>query len=1615
IMYNSSVDALPQKYEYVELWNISAQTIDLAGCIFEDVRLPTNAWPVPPGALVVLADAPRTVLNSVYPPIAAERFAQMDIGLADDGETLRFKSPNDVDVHAVTYASGNGWPSAPNGFGPSLELTSALLDDTHAASWAASTGFGTPGYPNSAFATGTQAAIVDVAIVPAQPAAGQPVYLTARVLAAAPILSVTATWRTNALDTNVVALADDGSHGDGSANDSVYGAALPAMPAGMVVWYIIRAELADGTVLESPPNMTPAANAAPLLAVEMWNSTLGVTVTPAAVWQVVTNTGRMNAGSSYGYIDFTLLDIGDCLIDDVRCSDSTTQYIQNVSFDNAAYWYGWGAYAASYIEPRLGFTAPGSGCIVNDGSTYYGSYYTSFNKTTNAVDCTFSFAYRSVPKPDTRTWHFYGVEPDTNPTICISEINYHPMHDGLGNLEFVELYNYGAAPVNLAQWTLENKDGVRFAVTREALVPPGGCLLLCGDAEALAEYYDVPAALCLGPLPFDLGNGNDVLTLRAWDGRIVDAVAYQDHAPWPTRADGAGATLERRDAGAGGASATNWQASTSGGTPGYPNGAWGADILAVWHNPAVPRASDAITIFARVTNIIGGVRVRYQPDESGAWLTQAMTGPDANGLCSAALGTFASGTYIPFYCEYSTAVARIRYPSAGTRQPALLEVDDTRDSYTLPVWRLLFANDNWNKLYSRAWLWDNSDVDATLIIGTQVFYNIGTHFRGNYSRQYQSAHNLYLNYGQTWRGHRKLSLAYNWEDDSRIVVPYAQEMYKRMGVPVFDTSMCIFKRRGQELGLLHYIEPYDEVFMQSNALTSGNLYKAAQADRQQALFTFAGYQPELYQNCYEPHAALDPAHQYADLARGLEALYALPPEVFAAQATNFLDPVSFGREQAMYHFLHNSDGWPQWGQNYLLHGNAGGQMKLYPQDIGAVMVWYGWPVYPTVAGVNRFLRLPDVARIFWGTYTNALARIPAAVQRSYIDTLYNQAKNDMGTSFLADVTTLKNNVNIWYASTGTESPNGIAAWSFVWLSLPNRCVLVNEPYYYRAVAFDTAGRTITYSMTGAPAWLGIDSATGEIRGTPATTGSFSFQARANNGVTTLAQTCTVVVQQPSVRLHLRCDKGSGTTVADASGNGNTGTRQNNVTWAAGGRYSNCLYFGAASTDRLAVNAAASLNIEGDFTFEAWIKFTQKNKPQSLIFEKYEELGFEMGQDGTVMGGRMWYGPFDDGNAIQDGLNGHGYVLMRYNEDANARLMQSGVWHHVAVTHERDRNEVYIYLNNQRIGGLVWNGNLLGTDALRIGGPFDGWMDEMKLCSFARKAFNIGVSIDAVRFAAPRAYVQLSYFNRGAVPPLNLKYFALRVEPAGTWHPLPAVELPPGGTVRIDLADIPGLASLPENGALALYPFEPDTIYPPGNYQHTCTKILDYVAWGDFTAAPTPEHPAVQAGLWQSGGVVSTNAASGRCALRVPGRNDEGVNSWVGGMRDQQPPTVATNTLITPAGGEMLDAGVPFAITWATNAITDEPPVPATPVSLYFRAAGVTNTCIVPWMPNAGVSLWVPPTWAQDRTNCFITLVARDRFGNTAADVNAAPFQVLPEPTWLIFFVSLIVTTRRFSC
>ncbi|MBN1420416.1 MAG: lamin tail domain-containing protein [Planctomycetes bacterium] len=173
--------------------------------------------------------------------------------------------------------------------------------------------------------------------------------------------------------------------------------------------------------------------------------------------------------------------------------------------------------------------------------------------------------------------------------VVINEIHYHP---AANDEEFIELHNAGAAAVALYDpalgrgWRLS---GVRRADETDdyefgpgAEIPAGGFLVLSGiDPDVFRRLHAVPAQTPVAePFGGGLDNAGEALLLsrpEPYEGGgvifvRVDRVRYDDDAPWPEEADGAGPTLERIDPWAYGSDAANWSASTQGrGTPGQPN------------------------------------------------------------------------------------------------------------------------------------------------------------------------------------------------------------------------------------------------------------------------------------------------------------------------------------------------------------------------------------------------------------------------------------------------------------------------------------------------------------------------------------------------------------------------------------------------------------------------------------------------------------------------------------------------------------------------------------------------------------------------------------------------------------------------------------------------------------------------------------------------------------------------------------------------------------------------------------------------------------------------------------------------------------------------------------
>ncbi|NGO37908.1 hypothetical protein G4L39_00615 [Limisphaera ngatamarikiensis] len=134
--------------EFLELANIGTVAVDLSGCEFGGIsfRFPAGSV-LPPGARWVLASNTDTnAWLARYPGVTP--FGWYGGNLANGGETIVLRDPKGRILAAVTYDDENGWPTEPDGHGPSLELIDPWANPWDPLNWQASTvSGGTPGQP----------------------------------------------------------------------------------------------------------------------------------------------------------------------------------------------------------------------------------------------------------------------------------------------------------------------------------------------------------------------------------------------------------------------------------------------------------------------------------------------------------------------------------------------------------------------------------------------------------------------------------------------------------------------------------------------------------------------------------------------------------------------------------------------------------------------------------------------------------------------------------------------------------------------------------------------------------------------------------------------------------------------------------------------------------------------------------------------------------------------------------------------------------------------------------------------------------------------------------------------------------------------------------------------------------------------------------------------------------------------------------------------------------------------------------------------------------------------------------------------------------------------------
>ena len=221
-------------------------------------------------------------------------------------------------------------------------------------------------------------------------------------------------------------------------------------------------------------------------------------------------------------------------------------------------------------------------------------------------------------------WLFGSPASAPAASVVINEIMFHaaPAVPEDPRKEWIELLNTASNSVDLVGWRFTK--GISFSFTN-GVIPPGGCLVVAADVATFRTNHPGVTNVT-GGWAGKLSNNGESLELTDNLGQVEDSVAYAPDGDWgwlrlgeeypgqPTwwhgwgwtnAADGAGKSLELINPALSSKPGQNWAVSlTNGGTPGRPNSAATNDlppmVLDVRHIPAIPRATDTVTVTARI-------------------------------------------------------------------------------------------------------------------------------------------------------------------------------------------------------------------------------------------------------------------------------------------------------------------------------------------------------------------------------------------------------------------------------------------------------------------------------------------------------------------------------------------------------------------------------------------------------------------------------------------------------------------------------------------------------------------------------------------------------------------------------------------------------------------------------------------------------------------------------------------------------------------------------------------------------------------------------------------------------------------------------------------------------
>jgi hypothetical protein len=245
------------------------------------------------------------------------------------------------------------------------------------------------------------------------------------------------------------------------------------------------------------------------------------------------------------------------------------------------------------------------------------------------------------------------------------------------------------------------------------------------------------------------------------------------------------------------------------------------------------------------------------------------------------------------------------------------------------------------------------------------------------------------------------------------------------------------------------------------------------------------------------------------------------------------------------------------------------------------------------------------------------------------------------------------------------------------------------------------------------------------------------------------------------------NEGTGTTVTDASGNGNNGTISG-ATWTTAGKYGDALVFNGTSA-MVTVSNSATLQLSAAMTLEAWVNpVTVSSAWRDVIYKANDNYYLE----GTTMP-NGWPG-------IGETIGTSDVVLY------GTGTLPVNTWTHLAATY--DGTTTRLYVNGTQVSSQAQTGAFVtSTNPLQIGGDslygqfFHGTIDEVRIYNMALTAAQIQTDMNTPIVPAASANItgiSLSGSNlviNGTNGIFGLTYYVLMTTnlalPGSQWTPV----------------------------------------------------------------------------------------------------------------------------------------------------------------------------------------------------------------------------------------------------